>query len=95
MNDKHKLDAESVDTVGHNGDTVNTVGPPMGSYATAVGPKYPAVNTTKPAFFRESDLVGAFRHPRENWILHPEMYKVVGAVIYIKCVTGLQRVYGL
>jgi hypothetical protein len=79
---------------GHIGD-MNPVGPKMGSYAGAVRPKYPPLNTTKPVFFKESDLFGAIRPPRENWILHPEMYKVVGHVVDIKCVTGLQRVYGL
>jgi hypothetical protein len=66
-----------------------------GSFAAVAKEKYPAVNNTKPVFFSERDVFGTLRLPKKQWILHPEMYKVVGAVIDIKCVTGLQRVNGL
>jgi hypothetical protein len=80
---------------GHDQAEVQSVGPDTGTYAGAVKPRYPAVNTTKPVFFSERDVFGTTRLPKDQWILHPEMYRVVGAVVDIMYVTGLHRVNGL
>ncbi|VDH92985.1 Hypothetical predicted protein [Mytilus galloprovincialis] len=73
----------------------------MASHAEAFknGPKFDqsdySISSVEPVFIEESDVFGDIPKLKSLYLTIDEMYKVIGAVIPRRSITGLQRIRGL